>query len=81
MSTVLYNGRHIAVTVRPRRQNTGLGDKIARVATPIARALRLSCIDEATKELKPASPCGKAKARLNAGEPVLSVLAKRIRGE
>lgn len=43
-----------------------LGDIIASVATPIARALKLPCIDSATKELRPESGCAKRKAKLNA---------------
>lgn len=46
----------------PRR---GLGDLVAAVATPIARALHLSCIDPATKQLRPESGCAKRKAALN----------------
>lgn len=49
--------------------STGLGDLIAKVATPIARALHLPCIDPATKQLRPESPCAKRKARLNAVVP------------
>lgn len=45
-----------------------LGDKVAAVATPVARALGLPCIDPATKQLRPESGCAKRKARLN-GEP------------
>jgi hypothetical protein len=41
------------------------GDTISRLATPIARALRLSCIDAATKQLRPGSPCAKVSARMN----------------
>ena len=44
-----------------------LGDAIASVATPIARALKLDCIDQETNELKPESPCAKAKRALNEG--------------
>lgn len=47
-------------------QQFGLGDAVAAVATPIARALRLPCIDPATKQLRPESGCTKRKARLNA---------------
>lgn len=43
----------------------GLGDLVALVATPIARALKLPCIDPATKELRPESGCAKRKAKLN----------------
>lgn len=47
----------------------GLGDLIAKVASPIARALHLPCIDPATKQLRPESPCAKRKARLNVAVP------------
>ena len=47
----------------------GLGDIVASVATPIARALRLPCIDPATQELRPESPCARRKAWLN-GNPL-----------
>lgn len=43
----------------------GLGDAVAAVATPIARALKLSCIDPATQQLRPDSGCAKRKAALN----------------
>lgn len=47
----------------------GLGDAVASVATPIARVLRLSCIDPATKQLRPESGCAKRKAGLNKKAP------------
>jgi hypothetical protein len=43
----------------------GLGDLVASVATPIARALRLPCIDPATKQLRPESGCAKRRDALN----------------
>jgi hypothetical protein len=43
----------------------GLGDAVAAIATPIARALGLSCIDPATQQLRPESPCAQRKAALN----------------
>lgn len=46
-------------------QRRGLGDMVAMVATPIARALRLPCIDPATGDLRPDSGCAKRKAWLN----------------
>jgi hypothetical protein len=49
----------------PTRPRHGLGDLVAMVATPIARALRLPCIDPATKDLRPGSPCARRKAWLN----------------
>jgi len=47
------------------RRRIKLGDTVARVATPIARALRLPCIDPATQHLRPESGCAKRKAALN----------------
>lgn len=43
----------------------GLGDVIAKVATPVARALKLDCIDPVTKQLKPDSGCSKRKEGIN----------------
>lgn len=43
----------------------GLGDIVASVATPIARALGADCIDKETNDLKPKSPCQKRKDELN----------------
>jgi hypothetical protein len=43
----------------------GLGDVIAAIATPIARALRMPCIDPATGQLRPDSDCHKRKEKLN----------------
>lgn len=48
-------------------KNMKTGDIIASVATPIARTLRLSCIDPATNELRPDSRCNKTKTMLNEG--------------
>ena len=47
----------------------GLGDAVAAVATPIARAMGLPCIDPVTKQLKPESGCAKRKAALNKAFP------------
>lgn len=44
-----------------------LGDTIATVATPIARALKMDCIDPETNQLRPESPCAKRKQMLNEG--------------
>jgi len=44
----------------------GLGDLVASVATPIARALKLSCIDPATRQLREDSACARRKRWLNA---------------
>lgn len=49
-----------------RRWGWQFGDLVAKVATPIARALKLDCIDQVKQELKPESPCAKRKAQLNA---------------
>lgn len=43
----------------------GLGDKIAVIATPIARILKLPCIDPSTGKLKEESGCAKRKKKLN----------------
>jgi hypothetical protein len=42
-----------------------LGDAVAAVATPIAKALHLPCIDPETKQLRPQSRCGQTKQALN----------------
>lgn len=41
-----------------------LGDLIERIAKPVAKYLRLSCLDDSGK-LKPGSPCAQRKASLN----------------
>jgi len=41
------------------------GDVIASGATPVARAFRMSCIDPATKQLRPESKCNKVRQDLN----------------
>jgi hypothetical protein len=62
--------------------NSGeLGDIVASVATPVARLLRLPCIDPETKKPRPESPCGKAINRLNRGDSIGSVIRKRLKGE
>jgi hypothetical protein len=43
-----------------------LGDAAAAVATPIARAFRMKCVDPATRDLRPESKCAKRKAKWNA---------------
>lgn len=58
-----------------QRKTIGLGDAVAAVATPIARALRLPCIDPATRQLRPESGCAKRKARLNKAVPNVNPLA------
>jgi hypothetical protein len=44
-----------------------LGDKIAAIVTPIARAAGMDCIDPETNQLRPESRCNKAKQALNEG--------------
>jgi hypothetical protein len=51
--------------VRQHPANRGLGDMVSKVATPIARALKLPCVDRATGELRQESGCAKRKAMLN----------------
>lgn len=41
-----------------------LGDKLEKLFKPIARALKLPCLD-ANADLKPESPCAKRRDRLN----------------
>ncbi len=43
------------------------GDIIASVATPIARAFNLPCIDPETQQLRPESGCAKMRDNLNNG--------------
>jgi hypothetical protein len=50
---------------QPAPAKRGLGDLVAMVATPIARAMHLTCIDPATRDLRPESKCAKRKAWLN----------------
>lgn len=57
--------------LQPAQKSIGLGDAIAAVATPIARALKLSCIDPVTKQLRPDSGCAQRKAALNRIVPKL----------
>lgn len=49
----------------------GLGDLVAMAATPIARALKLGCVDPKTRQLREDSGCAKRKKRLNAAFPRL----------
>jgi len=44
-----------------------LGDAISTIATPIARALNLPCIDPETNQLRPESRCNKTRLALNEG--------------
>lgn len=54
----------------------GLGDAIASIATPVARAMGLDCIDPATHQLRDASRCAENRRLLNAAAPNLNPLAK-----
>lgn len=65
---IYQQGQWIEVTAEhyvASQSGLGLGDLIGAVATPIARALRLPCIDPATQQLRPESGCAKRKAALN----------------
>lgn len=59
---VVHNGIEKIMVLRTRIK---IGDGIAKVATPIARTLKFSCIDQSTQELKPESRCNKRKQWLN----------------
>lgn len=45
-----------------------IGTLISTFATPIAGVLGADCYDPITKDLKPDSPCGKTRARLDAAQ-------------
>jgi len=65
-------GKHLidfAPTLPQTSSITGLGDVIAKVATSIARALNMPCVDPQTKQLRPESPCSKRRAMLNKAVP------------
>ena len=47
-----------------RELNLGLGDRIEKLVKPLAVALKMPCLDE-EKKLKPESPCGKRRDKLN----------------
>jgi hypothetical protein len=50
----------------------GLGDLVHAVAMPIAKALKLSCIDPKTQRLREESPCAKRRQALNQAVPFIS---------
>ena len=54
--------RQIAVRIGAIK---GAGDVVALVATPIARVLKLDCVDQKTQELKPESDCSRRKREMN----------------
>lgn len=56
-----------------------LGDRIERGLGMIPGLKKLPCYDAAGK-LKLDTGCGKAKERLNAGEPIIPTIIKRIKG-
>jgi hypothetical protein len=57
----IVSSRHVS---GPKRRR-GLGDIVHSLALPLARALKLSCVDPATKQLRPESGCAKRRARWN----------------
>lgn len=64
---------------RLARKQKGLGDIVSSVATPIAAALKMPCVDPATKQLRPNSLCAKRKEKLNrATEKVRAVLSSLV---
>ncbi len=54
-----------------------LGDAISTVATPIARALKMDCIDPETQQLRPESGCAKMRNNLNSGMSVQDAIYQR----
>ncbi len=54
-----------------------LGDAISSVATPIARALKMPCIDPETNQLRPESGCAKMRNNLNAGMSLQDAIYER----
>ncbi len=54
-----------------------LGDAISTVATPIARALKMPCIDPETNQLRPESGCSKMRNNLNAGMSLQDAIYER----
>ncbi len=63
---IITHAPHLGPKPKAPPPPKGLGDVVASVATPIARILRLPCIDPATQQLRPESECAKHKAALNA---------------
>jgi len=72
MNTVrrTINGVLVEHTINGISIPAGLGDRIAAVATPIARVLRLPCIDPATGQLRPEAGCSKRRKQLNERFPL-----------
>ena len=42
-----------------------VGTAISKVATPIAAALRMDCVDPVTRQLRPGTPCAQARDALD----------------
>ena len=66
-----YTGKNISMGLggvlripRPKRRFLP-GNFLSRFFTPIAKWLRLRCIDKKTGQLKPESPCAKRRDALN----------------
>ncbi len=54
-----------------------VGDAIATIATPVARVLKMDCIDPETQQLRPESGCAKMRNNLNAGMSVQDAIYQR----
>lgn len=54
-----------------------IGDKIAAAATPIARTLKMDCIDPATQQLRPESGCAQMRNNLNQGMSLADAVIAR----
>ena len=52
-----------APVIQSSRLTPGLGDVIARVATPVAKMLKLPCVDSGA--VPPGSPCDQRRKALN----------------
>lgn len=72
-------GRYEETGCADGTQEMGLGDRIEHFLNKIPGITSLPCHDQETKQLRPESPCGKAKERLNAGEPIIPTIIKRIK--
>jgi hypothetical protein len=53
------------------------GDAISSLATPIARALKMPCIDPETRQLRPDSGCAKMRDNLNNGMTFTDAIYQR----
>jgi len=58
-----------------------LGTRIANMAAPIAKVLKLPCIDKKTGQPRPDSGCGKMKQRLNDGMSFAEAAKLRLQGK